>query len=140
MKSIACVPLAALFFSASVFAGELVYAPVNPSFGGSPLNGSFLLNSAQSQDKHTDTSQSSGASSQQLSPLQQFQKQLQSAILNRIAAAVSGSIVGTNGQLQPGTVETADFIINIISLGGGLLRIVTTDKATGQSTIFDVTQ
>lgn len=36
------------------FATELVYTPVNPSFGGSPLNGSWMLGSAQSQNKFSD--------------------------------------------------------------------------------------
>ena len=35
----------------SAFAGQLVYQPVNPSFGGSPLNGSWLLAQGQAQAK-----------------------------------------------------------------------------------------
>ena len=31
---------------ASANAADLTYTPVNPNFGGSPLNGSFLLNQA----------------------------------------------------------------------------------------------
>ncbi len=30
-------------------ATELIYTPVNPSFGGNPANGSFLLNKAQAK-------------------------------------------------------------------------------------------
>ncbi|HZK92314.1 MAG TPA: curli assembly protein CsgF [Stellaceae bacterium] len=32
-------------------ASQLTYSPVNPTFGGSPLNGSYLLAVAQSQGK-----------------------------------------------------------------------------------------
>jgi len=32
-------------------AGQLVYTPVNPSFGGSPFNGDWLLNQGILQDK-----------------------------------------------------------------------------------------
>jgi curli production assembly/transport component CsgF len=35
--------------SSSAFAQQKVYVPVNPTFGGNPLNGTFLLNSAQAQ-------------------------------------------------------------------------------------------
>ena len=35
-------------------ATELVYTPVNPSFGGNPLNGTWLLNNAQAQNDHDD--------------------------------------------------------------------------------------
>ncbi len=30
-------------------AGQLVYQPTNPTFGGNPLNGTFLLSTAQTQ-------------------------------------------------------------------------------------------
>ncbi|WP_157076532.1 curli assembly protein CsgF [Castellaniella caeni] len=33
-------------------AGQLTYTPVNPSFGGSPLNGSYMLQSAQAQKRY----------------------------------------------------------------------------------------
>jgi curli production assembly/transport component CsgF len=32
-------------------ASQLTYTPVDPSFGGNPLNGSFLLQSAQTQKR-----------------------------------------------------------------------------------------
>lgn len=35
--------------TASAMAGQLVYQPTNPTFGGNPLNGSFLLSTAQTQ-------------------------------------------------------------------------------------------
>jgi curli production assembly/transport component CsgF len=35
--------------SAPGFASEMVYHPVSPTFGGNPLNGSFLLSTAQAQ-------------------------------------------------------------------------------------------
>ena len=41
---------------AFAFAGELIYQPINPSFGGDPFTGSYLLSKAQSQDTNTDPS------------------------------------------------------------------------------------
>lgn len=122
----------------SVQASELVYVPNNPSFGGNPLNGPVLLNQAQAQNKYVEKSSSSGASGQ--TALTQFNSMLQSAILSRVSSAVTSSIVGANGQLVPGTVETTDFRIAITNLQGGLLQIVTTDKNTGQTTQFQVNQ
>ncbi|WP_323018488.1 curli assembly protein CsgF [Castellaniella sp.] len=40
------------FIAPPALAGQLTYTPVNPSFGGSPLNGSFLLQSAQTQKRY----------------------------------------------------------------------------------------
>ena len=46
--------LIGLASAAAVQATELVYTPVNPSFGGNPLNGTWLLNNAQAQNDHDD--------------------------------------------------------------------------------------
>ncbi|MBF8780420.1 curli assembly protein CsgF [Pseudomonas fulva] len=118
-------------------ASELVYVPNNPSFGGNPLNGPVLLNQANAQNKFTEKS-NSGSSAQ--TALTQFNSMLQSAILSRVSSAVTSSIVGADGRLTPGTVETTDFTITITNLSGGLLQIVTTDKTTGQTTQFQINQ
>ncbi|VVN98685.1 curli assembly protein CsgF [Pseudomonas fluorescens] len=137
--SLAFVTLALLsgLTTTSLHASELVYQPINPSFGGSPLNGPVLLNAAQAQNDFTESSQSSGA---QQNALSQFNNMLKSAILGRVASAVTSGIVGPTGQLTPGTVETADFRIAINDIGGGQLQILTTDKSTGQTTEFQVNQ
>ena len=119
-------------------ASEMVYTPTNPSFGGSPLNGSVLLNSALSTNKHTAPASSSSGFKQQ-TPLQQFNELLERSILNQIASSAT-SKVSVGGKLVPGTVETANFIIAITDLGGGKLRVTTTDKVTGVSTVFEVSQ
>jgi len=123
--------------SGTAYASELAYVPNNPSFGGNPLNGPVLLNQAQAQNHFVAKSDSSSSSQ---SALTQFNTMLQSAILSRVSSAVTSSIVGTNGQLIPGVVETTDFRISITNLSTGVLQIVTTDKATGQTTQFQVNQ
>lgn len=125
--------LSIIVWSASSTAAELVYTPVNPSFGGNPLNGSYLLNNAQAQD---DTEKDEGKGG--TSALERFNEMLQRAVLNRLAASTTSSIVGPSGELIPGTIETTDFIIQIVDLGGGLLEITTTDKQTGDSTSFQI--
>lgn len=39
----------AIGFTAPSLATEQIYHPVSPTFGGNPLNGSFLLSTAQAQ-------------------------------------------------------------------------------------------
>jgi curli production assembly/transport component CsgF len=116
-------------------ATELVYVPVNPNFGGSPLNGATLLGLAQAQNKTKDPD---AQGSQKQSALQQFNDSLQRSILGRLAAAATSNVVGADGKLQPGTVETSDFLITISDLGGGTLKVTTTDKSTGAITSFEV--
>jgi len=121
-------------------ATEMVYYPVNPSFGGSPLNGAWMLSSAQAQNKHTDPDAGGGFELEEKTPLQQFNESLERAVLNRLASTASAQLAGPDGQLQPGTVETGNFIIDIVDIGGGILQITTTDKLLGTSTSFQVGQ
>ena len=117
-------------------ATELIYTPVNPVFGGNPLNGPVLLNNAQAQNDKKDPD---AALSSQKSSLQQFNETLQRSILSRLASAASGQLV-VNNEIVPGSFKTEDFEINIVPLGAGILEITTTDLSTGQSTVFRVNQ
>jgi len=138
--------LAALAFLAALSSGtasatELVYVPYNPSFGGNPLNGPNLLNSALATNRHTDPNavdNTSGIEDQ--SPLAQFKQQLERSILNRLASAATSKMFDAQGNFVPGTFETDNFTINIVDSGGGTFTITTTDKATGSSTVFQVGQ
>jgi len=130
--------LASICVSSCAFAGPIVYQPVNPSFGGNPLNGPNLLNQANAQNKLTDPNASSLFGRAGQSQLDLFNQRLQALILDRIASSLSDSLFN-NGQLQPGVVDTSAFRIEIVSLANGNLLITTTDKATGASTSFEVT-
>lgn len=121
---------------ADASATVLVYVPVNPAFGGSPLNGPTLLNTAQATNKHKDPMSSSSLLSK--TPLQQFNDMLQRSLLGQLATATVGGILGSGGKLKPGSVETGDFRIDIVDAGGGVLIITTTDKSTGETTSFQV--
>lgn len=118
-------------------ASEMVYTPINPTFGGNPLYGNFLLSTAQATNKHKDPDAKSFDFNK--TPLQEFNDMLQRAILNQLAYSATSSIIGDNGKLTPGTVETGNFRIEIVDIGG-MLKITTTDKLTGQVTSFQVSQ
>jgi curli production assembly/transport component CsgF len=107
--------------------------PNNPSFGGNPLNGPVLLNQAQAQNHFTEKS-SSSASGQ--TALTQFNSMLQSAILSRVSSAVTSSIVGPNGQLVPGIVETTDFRISITNLQAACCRLSPPTRTPGRPPSF----
>ena len=47
--AIALVGVSVSGFASSVNASELVYRPTNPTFGGDPLNGNWLLSQATAQ-------------------------------------------------------------------------------------------
>lgn len=130
---------AALSHQASLHASELIYQPINPSFGGNPNNGVVLLSNAQAQNKHKDPDIGGSALGKKTS-LQEFNEMLERSVLGQLASAATSSIMGSGGKLVPGTIQTGNFTITIIDLGGGKLRITTTDKVTGTSTSFEVGQ
>ncbi|MDQ6965607.1 MAG: curli assembly protein CsgF, partial [Mariprofundaceae bacterium] len=90
----------------TAFAGQQVYTPVNPSFGGSPNNASGLLANANAQNNYKDPAAVNAL--KKLTPLQQFNQNLQQFVLNRVAASVTGQIIAANGTLKPGTITTTD--------------------------------
>ncbi|MHC6225768.1 curli assembly protein CsgF [Pseudomonas sp. X10] len=124
----ACVLVGAL--GSQALATELVYTPVNPSFGGNPLNGTWLLNNAQSQNDHEDPSLKKRASAfAGTSALERFTNQLESRLLSQLLDNIN------NG--NTGSLSTDSFIINIID-DSGALSIQVTDRATGEVSIIEV--
>lgn len=136
----ACVALS-LALAAPASATEIIYRPVNPSFGGDPLNGSSLLNSANSQNRFKDPNAPGAAGFTQQTPVQQFSESLQRSILSRIAATISGQFVDASGKLIVGSsFENADFSIRVDQVAAGVVQVTIIDKATGQESSFQVSQ
>ncbi|MCY1450982.1 Type VIII secretion system (T8SS), CsgF protein [compost metagenome] len=105
-------------------ATELVYTPVNPAFGGNPLNGTWLLNNAQAQNDHEDPAIKDRASAfASTSALERFTSQLESRLLSQLLTNINN---GNTGSLQ-----TDAFIINVID-DSGALSIQVTDRVTGE--------
>lgn len=134
------IALSWLFAAAFSHASEMVYSPINPSFGGSPLYGNTLLNSALATNKHKEKEDglNSGSLFGTKSPLEQFNDTLERSILSQLASSATSQIL-QNGQLVPGSVETGNFRIDVVDIGG-MLTVTTTDKVTGASTSFQVGQ
>lgn len=123
--------------AAGAAASELVYFPVNPAFGGSPMNAPGLLATAQVTNKHKDAPATASSFTKQ-TPLQQFTDMLERSVLGQLSSAATAGVLGPGGKLKPGSVETGNFRIDIVDGGGGVLTITTTDKVTGASTSFQV--
>ncbi len=122
-------------------ASELVYHPYNPSFGGSPLNGSVLLNSALATRKHKAPDVDSDRFGiEEKSPLDQLNETLERLLVSRMASAASMSIMDENGNFKPGLLETQNFIITVTEMADGGMSITTFDKTTGATTTVEVNQ
>jgi curli production assembly/transport component CsgF len=111
--------MAVAFFADVCTAGTLIYTPINPSFGGNPLNGPTLLSQAQAQNQFTQQSNSSSAGAQAQSPGQIFAQELTSQLYSSLANQITTAIFGQNAA-QSGTFSFQGTTINFQHVGGNI--------------------
>ena len=118
-------------FSQGASAQQLVYQPINPSFGGNPFNSSHLLGIANAQNKFKDPSATTGSS-----PEDVFARQLQSRLLSALSSQIVDAIFGENAQ-EHGTVQFGGQTIEWVrGLDEVTLTITNTD--TGEVTTIQI--
>ena len=90
--------------SGGAHASGIVYKPIDPSFGGDPLNSAQLLGVANAQNNYSPPpTPGSGPTS----IADQFAQQLQSRLLSALADDITKAIFGDNPQ-QSGTIVFGD--------------------------------
>ena len=108
-------------------AQDIVYQPVDPSFGGNPFNSGHLLGIANAQNDFKDP-----AAKQTSSQADIFARQLQSRLLSALSSQIVDAIFGDNPQ-ERGTIsfggQTIDFVRSLTEV---TLNI--TDDETGEVT------
>jgi curli production assembly/transport component CsgF len=124
---LACVVTAMSAGAAS--AQQLVYTPINPSFGGNPLNSTQLFAEANAQNKYANSSSSSTQTQAQL-----FAQQLQSEILSDLADQVTTAIFGPNAQNS----GTFSFGGETVSFTRSLGEVTVNITANGSTTTIQV--
>jgi curli production assembly/transport component CsgF len=120
--------------SSYAVSSELVYTPINPSFGGSALNGSFLLGKAQAQNKHK-AAQSKKSFEEKVSDA------LERATLSDIVSKYKDTVLGENAGFNNGedsTFISGDYQIDILSANSDSITIEITDLLTGKVTIIEI--
>lgn len=117
--------LALALMASRAEAGSLLYQPVNPSFGGSPLNGSWLQAEASAQNdflrraQRLQQLQSLSTSSGSLSQGQIFAQQLQSQIYGSLANQITQAIFGENAQ-QSGSYSFGGSTVTFQRVGANI--------------------
>ncbi|GAB1150481.1 MAG: curli assembly protein CsgF [Shewanella algae] len=109
------------------FAGqatELVYTPINPSFGGNPLNGSFLLSKAQAQNDNQ-------AAGNEKDFVTRFKESLERNIINSITRGVA------DGEITDGVYDTGDYRVEVASTGNGVMLTIT-NLLSGEVTVIEM--
>lgn len=123
-------------FGTAAQAGQLVYTPMNPSFGGSPLNGSYALGLATANNYKFLTNPATQQQQTGQTAVQQFSQQITSALLSQIAANVSQQILGSNAK-DSGTFNLNGEVINFNRVNGQI-NISITDAASGANTQIQI--
>jgi len=126
---------AAAGVAASAQAAPLVYQPVNPNFGGSPLNGGFLLSQAAANNYNHLTNPNApsltGQSTQNTADL--LRQALISALISQASNLAIQAILGPNGA-NSGTFSVAGEIISFTRVNGQI-DITITDPNGSQTQV-----
>jgi curli production assembly/transport component CsgF len=123
----AATPVMLLNVSAPVFAQDIVYAPINPSFGGNPFNSAHLLGIANAQNDFKDPKAATSGSQADI-----FSRQLQSRLLSALSSQIVDAIFGENPQ-QRGTIQFGGQTISFVR-GLEEVTLTITDDGTGEVT------
>lgn len=114
----------------SVSAQEMVYSPKNPAFGGSPVNYSWLLNSANAQNLHEAARQSGF----QRDPLADFQSSLQRQVLSQLTRDIVRREFGDGESFEEQRFEFGEFNIEVVPGTDGvqirIFNILTGDETS----------
>ncbi len=113
-----------------VYGQQMVYKPVNPNFGGNPLNYSGLMASAEAQNQFKEEN-SFGLLNQ--SPLSQFSESIKRQILSELTGDLLGKDESGKADLETGTTEVGGLVIDVVETrSGSVITII--DTETGEST------
>ena len=134
MKKLIYVLVVHVSLSSYALSSELVYRPINPSFGGSPLNGSFLLGKAQAQNKHKAPQSTKSFEDKVANALER-------ATLSDIVRKYKDTILGENAGInnpEDSTFISGDYQIDILSSNSDNITIEVTDLLTDKVTIIEI--
>ena len=124
---------APLCFNASgpAAAQDMVYQPINPTFGGNPFNSAHLLGVAGAQNKTREPNTATTNSQADI-----FARQLQSRLLSALSSQIVDAIFGENPQ-ESGTITFGGQTIRF-ERGIDSVNLTITDDGTGEVTTIVV--
>ncbi|BDL41810.1 curli assembly protein CsgF [Methylorubrum sp. GM97] len=141
MKTTVLGVCAAFTLASSAAAGPLNYQPVNPSFGGSPLNGGWLQSQATAQNIFVRKRQLADAVAQAAlqaqqrqtatSPASNFAAIINARLLAAVADRITNAIFGENAQ-PSGTFVVQGTTISFQQVAGNV-QITVNDGASSST-------
>ena len=119
LTSIIGMTLAVSLLSSAAEAGDISYSPVNPAFGGSPLNSTFLMSTADAQNKPKKKEQKR-VEALSTDPMLQFTSTLQSRLLSAVSDKISDAIYGDK-PANSGTFIVNNTTVSFNRVGGNVV-------------------
>ena len=116
-------------------ASELVYKPLNPSFGGNPMNGSFLLVKANAQNKYK-------APVANKSYAEKFQESLERAYISKMVREITDMAFGEEADSnffgEDSIFSSGDYEILVLTSNSDAITVQITNTITGEITVIEV--
>jgi curli production assembly/transport component CsgF len=109
----------------SMAQADLIYQPVNPTFGGSPLNSAHLQSLATTQKQYEE-------SRPEKTDSEKFLNMLETRLYSALASEVTDAIFGEDA-LPNGTIAFSDQRVDFVNTGTEI-QLLITDLLTGQVT------
>ena len=117
--------------SSAANAQDLVYQPVNPSFGGNPFNSAHLLAIANAQNDFERPVEEATSQDE----LDRFVRSLQSRLLSSLSTQVANAIFGEDAQ-DEGRIVFGDQTIEFVRTLDGIQLTIT--EADGSTTVITI--
>jgi len=136
MKKLSFI-ISVVVFSTSSLASQLVYQPINPTFGGNPMNASMLMSKAQAQNKHKEKRP-------EKSYADKFQESLERSVMNKLIRQITDYANGELDEdgnpifLEDQLFSSGDYIIEVIISNPDSLTVQLTNTDTGEVTIIEI--
>ena len=119
----------------NIYAQQLVYTPVNPSFGGYYYNGTWMLAEAQAEKKFTAGTSSSTYNPYGTNSLDNFQSSLNNAILSQLSQKIISQVFGEN-TLSKGHYQFGNYVVDINPQNDGIHINIQDNSNGGQTNVI----
>lgn len=126
------ITMAMVLLCSTAAASDLVYEPINPSFGGDALNSSHLYQGAEIANTFEDSSLDSLFEEQ--SAADQFASALQSSLIGGAASQITDAIFNT-GAPASGVFTLDGATVSYNTIGGNVVITINDGVSTSTLTI-----
>lgn len=124
----------------AIDAQNFVYQPRNPAFGGSYMNYSWMLNSANAQNTIQQETQDYSYRGYERDPVAEFEQDLQRQIFSQLSDQIMQSyfgedFVGEGGELEEGEYSFGNYDVNIYENQQGINIQIRDFRNGGETTV-----